>query len=219
VLGGRLAAALDVLCALSGGHHPFLQSPGFTLQRGSLLYHEADPPLVLALWVPGGDGAAERHLGASRVAPGVPGVTAQPPSTRKRVLIVCTGNSCRSQMAEGWVNHLLGNRWQARSAGIVPAEHVHPLAVRVMAEAGVDISGHVPQHVDRFVREPWDLVVTVCDSAAETCPVVPGHVERRHVSFADPAKATGSEDERLAVFRTLRDEIRDRLLAVIRERD
>jgi len=141
----------------------------------------------------------------------------EPPADRKRVLILCTGNSCRSQMAEGWVNHLLKDRWEARSAGTVPAEHVHPLAVRVMAEAGIDISGQVPQRVDRFVRERWDLVVTVCDSAADTCPVFPGRVERMHVSFPDPAGATGSEDEQLAVFRRVRDDIRGRLLTAIQE--
>jgi arsenate reductase len=141
----------------------------------------------------------------------------QPPSARKRILILCTGNSCRSQMAKGWVNHLLKDRWDAHSAGTAPASQVHPLAVRVMAEADVDISGHVPQRVDRFLREPWDLVVTVCDSAAETCPVFPGRVERVHVSFPDPAAATGSEEERLTAFRRVRDDIRDRLLAKIRE--
>jgi arsenate reductase len=138
---------------------------------------------------------------------------------RKRVLILCTGNSCRSQMAEGWVNHLLQDRWEARSAGTAPAERVHPSAVRVMAEVGIDISENVPQRVDGFVREVWDLVVTVCDSAAETCPVFPGSVERLHLSFPDPAGATGSEGERLAAFRRVRDDIRDRLLPAIRERE
>jgi arsenate reductase (thioredoxin) len=134
---------------------------------------------------------------------------------RKRVLILCTGNSCRSQMAEGLVNHLLGDRWEAHSAGTSPAERVHPLAVRVMTEVGINLSGHVPQHVDRFVREPWDLVVTVCDSANETCPNFPGRVEKRHVSFLDPALAEGREEERLAVFRRVRDEIRERLIPAI----
>jgi arsenate reductase len=134
---------------------------------------------------------------------------------RKRVLILCTGNSCRSQMAEAWVNHLLGDRWEAQSAGTSPAERVHPLAVRVMAEVDIDISGRVPQRVDRFVREPWDLVVTVCDSAKETCPHFPGRVEKRHVSFEDPALAEGTEEERLAVFRRVRDEIRERLIPAI----
>jgi len=136
----------------------------------------------------------------------------------KRVLILCTGNSCRSQMAHGWINHLLKGRWEAHSAGTAPAERVHPLAVRVMAEEGIDITGHAPQHVDRFVGEPWDLVVTVCDSAAETCPIFPGKVERIHVSFPDPAAATGTEDERLPVFRQVRDDIRHRLLEAVEAR-
>jgi arsenate reductase (thioredoxin) len=142
----------------------------------------------------------------------------KPLTGSKRVLILCTGNSCRSQMAEGWVNSLLKERWEAHSAGTSPAERAHPLAVRVMAEVGIDISGHVPQHVDRFVREPWDLVVTVCDSAKETCPNFPGRVEKRHVSFFDPALAEGTEQERLAVFRRVRDEIRERLLPILQMR-
>jgi arsenate reductase len=137
---------------------------------------------------------------------------------RKRVLILCTGNSCRSQMAEGWVNHFSEGRWEAHSAGTAPAERVHPLAVRVMAEAGVDIASHTPEHVDRFVTEPWDLIVTVCDSAAESCPTFPGKSEKIHVSFPDPAAASGSEDERLPVFRQVRDDIRHRLLAAIEAR-
>ncbi len=137
----------------------------------------------------------------------------------KRVLVLCTGNSCRSQMAEGFINHLLAGRWEARSAGTKPAERVHPLAVRVMAEVGVDISHGRPDHVEAYVREPWDLVVTVCDSARETCPWFPRPVERLHVSFDDPALATGSEEERLTVFRRVRDEIRSGLLPVLEARD
>jgi len=131
---------------------------------------------------------------------------------RKRVLILCTGNSCRSQMAEGFVNQLLSGEWEARSAGTKPAARVHPLAVKAMAEAGVDISCGVPEVVDRYVDEPWDLVVTVCDAARETCPAFPRVVERLHLSFDDPAAAGGTEDERMAVFRRVRDEIRDRLI-------
>jgi arsenate reductase len=136
---------------------------------------------------------------------------------RKRVLLLCTGNSCRSQMAAGWINHVLGERWEAHSAGTVPAERVHPLALRVMAEVGIDLSAHVPKRVDSFLGERWDLVVTVCDSAAEACPTFPGRVERLHVSFPDPAAAVGPEEERLAVFRRVRDDIRERLLAALRE--
>ena len=136
----------------------------------------------------------------------------------KRVLILCTGNSCRSQMAEGLVNHDLGSRWEARSAGTVPAAAVHPLAVRAMAELGIDISATVPKHVDTLAGEAWDLVVTVCDSARESCPLFPYPVEHLHVSFPDPALAAGSDEERLAVFRTVRDEIRRRLLSEIARR-
>lgn len=131
---------------------------------------------------------------------------------KKRVLVLCTGNSCRSQMAEGWINHVLGATWEARSAGTAPASRVHPLAVRAMAEAGVELSGRAPEHVGRYLDEPWDLVVTVCDSALETCPAFPRAVPRIHVPFLDPAAAEGSEQERLLAFRRVRDEIRDRLL-------
>ena len=137
---------------------------------------------------------------------------------RLRVLILCTGNSCRSQMAQGWVNHLLGSRWEAHSAGTSPAPAVHPLAVRAMEEVGIDISGAQPTHVERHRTEPWDLVVTVCDSARESCPVFPQPVEQVHVSFPDPALAKGSEGERLAVFRAVRDDIEARLLPVLRRR-
>ena len=136
----------------------------------------------------------------------------------KRVLVLCTGNSCRSQIAEGFINHLLVGRWEARSAGANPAQRVHPLAVRVMAVVGVDIGHGRPAHVDAYVREPWDLVITVCDSARETCPWFPRPVERLHVSFDDPAGATGSEEERLQVFRRVRDEIRSRLLPALEGR-
>jgi arsenate reductase len=131
---------------------------------------------------------------------------------RKRVLVLCTGNSCRSQMAEGWIHHLLGDRWEVRSAGTAPASRVHPLAVRAMAEAGVDISGGRPEAVGAYLDEPWDLVVTVCDAARESCPAFPRPVPKRHVSFDDPAAAAGTEEERMTVFRRVRDEIRDRLL-------
>jgi arsenate reductase len=134
---------------------------------------------------------------------------------RRRVLVLCTGNSCRSQMAEGLINHLIGDRWEARSAGTRPASRVHPLAVRAMGEVGVDISAAKPESVDRYLDDPWDLVVTVCDSARETCPVFPRPVPRLHVSFYDPAEADGTEGERLAVFRRVRDEIKDRLLPTI----
>ena len=137
---------------------------------------------------------------------------------RKRVLILCTGNSCRSQMAEGLVNAVLGDTWEARSAGTAPAAAVHPLAVQVMAEAGIDLARVLPQRVEARLAERWDLVVTVCDSARESCPVFPRPVEQIHVSFPDPALATGTDEERLPVFRAVCDDIRARLLPEISRR-
>jgi len=121
-------------------------------------------------------------------------------------------------MAEGWVNHELGATWEARSAGTRPAETVHPLAVQAMAEVGVDISPGRPEIVDVYLAEPWDLVITVCDSAKESCPVFPRSVETVHISFPDPAEAQGDGDQVMAVFRNVRDAIRDRLLSEIRDR-
>lgn len=137
---------------------------------------------------------------------------------RKRVLILCTGNSCRSQMAEGWVNHELAETWLAKSAGTRPAEQVHPLAVKVMAEVWIDISAGAPETVEGYLEDQWDLVITVCDSARETCPVFPRSVETLHISFPDPAEADGSEEEMMAVFRAVRDDIRRRLLDELRRR-
>jgi len=121
-------------------------------------------------------------------------------------------------MAEGWVNHELSETWEARSAGTKPAEAVHPLAVLAMAEIGVDISRGQPEPVDGYIDEPWDLVITVCDSAKENCPVFPRPVETLHISFPDPAAAEGTNEEVMTVFRTVRDAIRDRLLPEIRDR-
>jgi arsenate reductase len=140
------------------------------------------------------------------------------PIPRRRVLILCTGNSCRSQMAEGWVRHELGNRWEVASAGTHPAWAVHPLSVRAMAEVGIDISGQQPKHWEPFLDEKWDLVVTVCDSARESCPLFPGAAEQIHVSFPDPILAEGREEERMAVYRQVRDDIRARLLPEIARR-
>ncbi len=136
----------------------------------------------------------------------------------KRVLILCTGNSCRSQMAEGWVNHKLAGTWIARSAGTRPAEQVHPRAITAMAEVGIDISEGTPESVDRYLDAPWDLVITVCDSAKETCPIFPRPVESLHISFPDPADAGGSDEEIMNVFRSVRDDIRKRLVDEVRQR-
>jgi arsenate reductase (thioredoxin) len=137
----------------------------------------------------------------------------------KKVLFLCTGNSARSQMAEGLVNHVPGDRWQAFSAGTVPAGYVHPLAVRAMAELGIDISGQESKPADVFRGVELDLVVTVCDDAAENCPVWLGRGHKVHISFDDPAKATGSEKERLAVFSRIRDEIRQDILSFLSDQD
>lgn len=135
--------------------------------------------------------------------------------SKKRVLFLCTGNSCRSQMAEGWVNHFLGDEWEAYSAGTEPAGYVHPLAVIAMAELGVDVSGSRSKLVDEFQSVPLDLVVTVCDDAADNCPVWLGQGYRVHVAFPDPAHATGSRLERLAAFRQVRDTIRHHMLDLL----
>jgi len=139
-------------------------------------------------------------------------------SEKRRVLILCTGNSCRSQMAEGWINNELGSSWEARSAGTEPSAHVHPLAVTVMKEVGIDISSGEPESVVGYLDEPWHLVITVCDSARESCPVFPRPVETLHISFPDPAEAEGTEAERMEVFRRVRDDIYERLLPEVRRR-
>jgi arsenate reductase len=128
--------------------------------------------------------------------------------TRKRALFLCTGNSCRSQMAEGLVNHYLGDEWQAYSAGTKPAGYVHPLAVQVMSELSIDISRQRSKPADEFRETEFDTVVTVCDDAAENCPVWLGQGRKTHLGFQDPAQATGSDEERLDIFRQVRDEIR-----------
>lgn len=137
--------------------------------------------------------------------------------SKKRVLVLCTGNSCRSQMAEGLINHFLGETWEAQSAGTRPAGYVHPLAVQVMQELGVDISQQRSKSVDEVRHQTFDLVVTVCDDAAENCPVWLGRERVVHIGFPDPAKATGTEEERLAAFRHVRDAIRQRLLTFLQE--
>ena len=129
---------------------------------------------------------------------------------RSRVLFLCTHNSARSQMAESLLRHLAGDRFEAYSAG-TEATHVRPLAVRAMDEIGIDISGQESKTLNRYLGEPFDYVITVCDEANEACPFFPGAKNRLHWSFEDPAQATGSEEERLGVFRTARDKIRERI--------
>ncbi len=125
---------------------------------------------------------------------------------KKKVLFLCTGNSCRSQMAEAIVNARLGDEWEAVSAGTYPAGYVHPSALRALAEIGIEHQGRSKPAAE-FLNAPLDLVVTVCDSAAEECPVWLGQGKRVHLGFPDPAKAVGSDDEVMAVYRTVRDDI------------
>ena len=140
-------------------------------------------------------------------------------SKRKRVLILCTGNSCRSQMAEAFIKQLRPD-WEVYSAGMEPAQRIHPKAVQVMRETGIDISGGYPKNVDIFLDQPFDYVVTVCDHARETCPVFLGEVkERVHIGFEDPAEAQGTEEEVLGVFRRVRDEIREAFKRWVEEVD
>ena len=128
-------------------------------------------------------------------------------SDKKRVLILCTGNSARSQMAEGLLRHDAGQRFEVESAG-ANASFVRPEAITVMREAGIDIAAHRSKNVDEFGGQQFDYVITVCDNARETCPVFFGAARKLHHDFDDPAKVNGSEAERLAVFRRVRDELR-----------
>ena len=127
---------------------------------------------------------------------------------KTKVLFLCTHNSARSQMAEGLLRHLAGDRFEVMSAG-TEATHVRPLAVRAMDEVGIDISGQESKTLDRYVGEPSDYVITVCEEANEACPFFPGAAERLHWSLPDPAAAQGTEEERLEVFRSVRDLSRD----------
>jgi arsenate reductase len=139
--------------------------------------------------------------------------------SKKRVLVLCTGNSARSQMTEGLINHLLGDRWEAFSAGTAPTGAVHPLAVQAMAELGVDISTQRSKSTEEFRGVDLDAVVTVCDHAAQNCPVWLGKGNRKLFEFPDPAAATGSEEERLATFRRVRDSLRSEVCDYLRKLD
>ena len=131
--------------------------------------------------------------------------------SKKRVLFLCTGNSARSQMAEGLVNHFLGDQWEAQSAGTQPAGYVHPLAVRTLLELGIDISNQRSKSTDALRDSSFELAITVCDAAAENCPLWLRGGRVVHIGFPDPARATGSEAEQLQVFRQVRDAIRKRV--------
>ena|SRR5215469_5812510 len=129
---------------------------------------------------------------------------------KKRVLILCTGNSARSQMAEGWLRALAGDRFDVFSAGTHPSV-ANGLTIAVMSERGVDISGQRSKSVSEFVDQPFDFVITVCDQAAEACPIFPGPAERIHWNFPDPATVTGTEEEKLNAFRSVRNSLYDQL--------
>ena len=131
-------------------------------------------------------------------------------NTKKRVLILCTANSARSQMAEGLLRNLGGDRLEVESAGTV-ASFVRPQAIAVMAEIGIDISNHRSKSLDEFLGSPFDFVITVCDNAAQNCPMFPGVAKRLHWSFDDPADGV-SDEESLNLFRRVRDEIQQKLV-------
>ena len=130
---------------------------------------------------------------------------------KKRVMFICTNNSCRSQMAEGIVNHELGDKVEAYSAGTTPTS-VNPRAIQSMAEVGIDIFRHRSKSMEEFSGQNFDYVITLCDSANEQCPLFFGGVKKMHMGFDDPAAATGSEEEIMAAFRRVRDEIKTKLL-------
>lgn len=125
----------------------------------------------------------------------------------KNILVLCTGNSCRSQIAEGYLRHYAGNKATIYSAG-VETHGVNPKAIQIMAEDGIDISAHTSNNVDEYVNIPFDFVITVCDNAKERCPYFPTQAQRFHQNFPDPAKATGSDEEIMQSFRTTRNMIK-----------
>ena len=133
---------------------------------------------------------------------------------KQKVLIVCTGNSARSQMAEGLLRHEAGDRFEVFSAGTKPTQ-VRPEAIAVMHEIWIDISRHRSKSVDEFIGQPLDFVITVCNSAKETCPVFPGNVNRLHWPFDDPAEVEGSDEVRKAAFRRIRDQIHGRIMVFL----
>lgn len=124
------------------------------------------------------------------------------------ILILCTGNSCRSHLAEGILRSVLGDRYTVASAGSKAVGYVHPLAIRVMEEIGIDISSHCSKPLDEFLNQEVETVITVCGNADQVCPGFQGQISRYHWGFEDPASATGTEEEQIAVFRQVRDEIR-----------
>jgi arsenate reductase (thioredoxin) len=129
-------------------------------------------------------------------------------TSKPMVLILCTGNSCRSHLAEGILRAAAGDLLNVQSAGSKPAGYVHPLAIKVMAEIGIDISQHHSKHMDEFLHQKVETVITVCGNADQACPMFPGQINRHHWGFFDPAKAEGNDEEILTVFRRVRDQIK-----------
>lgn len=134
---------------------------------------------------------------------------------RKRALFLCTGNSCRSQMAEGFLRHMAGDRFEVFSAGIKPTQ-VNPLAIKVMAEAGVDISSHRSKSFMEFIGQKIDYVITVCDNAKQTCPIFHGEYKKIHWDLEDPAEAQGNEQKKLVFFRKIEDQIKNNIMNFIK---
>ena len=130
------------------------------------------------------------------------------PKVKPTVLILCSGNSCRSHLAEGILRAAAGDSLNVQSAGSKPASYVHPLGIQVMKEIGIDISAHRSKHMNDFLEQPVETVITVCGNADQACPMFPGQLNRHHWGFYDPANATGTNEEKLAVFRKVRDEIK-----------
>ena len=128
-------------------------------------------------------------------------------SHKPLILVLCTGNSCRSHLAEGILRRALGDEYEVASAGSKPAGYVHPLAIVTMNEIGIDISAHRSKHLDEFLKRDVETVITVCGNADQACPMFPGQLNRHHWGFDDPAHAEGSDEEKLIVFRRVRDEI------------
>jgi len=127
----------------------------------------------------------------------------------KKILFLCTGNSCRSQMGEGFMRHMAGNKFDVFSAGVEPAQ-LNPYAIKVMAEAGIDISSHKSKSVNEFLEQEFDYVITVCNHAKQVCPIFPGQYERIHWDIEDPAEISGTEKEKMVFFRKIRDEIKEK---------
>ena len=130
------------------------------------------------------------------------------PMVKPTILILCTGNSCRSHLAEGILRAAAGDTLNVQSAGSKPAGYVHPLAIHVMKEIGIDISAHHSKHMNDFLQQQVETVVTVCGNADQACPMFPGQMNRHHWGFDDPTYATGTDEEKLAVFRRVRDQIK-----------